>query len=212
MLCNVNPKKKKKTKTTKKNGYKVQKDEVLEPCQKDSITSSLLHPKIFRCYSYIGVIIHIRMLSNSKIGIKVYCLYQLTNKYHRILCLRHKYFQLICSLSSLQLETVQTNVSSLSTKMTNPQRYIMQLIFRKGIILRLRLFKINPNLPRRCNFYQFDNFTYREAQKKKQSLWNESQAQRCYFQNLDQFCLRETSEYLTCVQVQNQQTYLFILQ
>ena len=40
-------------------------------CQKDSVGLSLLHLKPFRCNSNIGVIIHIRMMSNSKIGIKV---------------------------------------------------------------------------------------------------------------------------------------------
>ena len=109
-----------KTKKIKKNGYKEQRDKAQGPCQKDSIRLSLLHPKLFRCNSCIGVIIHIRMMSNFRIGIKVQGLYQLTNKYHKILCLRHRYFWLICLLSSLQLETVWTNVPSLSTKMTNP--------------------------------------------------------------------------------------------
>ena len=36
----------------------------------------------------------------------------------------------------------------------------MQLILREGRILKIRLFKINPNLPKRwCNFYLFDNLT-----------------------------------------------------
>ena len=61
----------KKTKTTKKNGHKEQREEAQEPSQKDSIRSSILHPKLFRYNSYIGVIIHIRMMSNSNIGIKV---------------------------------------------------------------------------------------------------------------------------------------------
>ena len=72
MLCNANPRKTKKTKiTTNKNGHKKESDEAQGPCQKDSIRSSLLHPKLFRCNSSIGVILQIRILSNSRIGIKV---------------------------------------------------------------------------------------------------------------------------------------------
>ena len=54
-----------------KNGHKNYRDEAQEPCQKDSIRLNFLHPKLFRCNSCIGVIIHIRMMSNSRIGIKV---------------------------------------------------------------------------------------------------------------------------------------------
>ena len=61
----------KKKKKAKKNGHEEYWDEVQEPCQKDSIRLSLLHPKLFRCNSCIGVIIHIRMMSNSRIGIRV---------------------------------------------------------------------------------------------------------------------------------------------
>ena len=61
----------KKTKTTKKNGHKEYRDEAQGPSQKDSIRLSLLHPKNFRCNSSIGVIIHIKIMSNSIIGIKV---------------------------------------------------------------------------------------------------------------------------------------------
>ena len=67
----------------------------------------------------IGVCIHIRVISNSKIGIKVERLYQFTNKCYRILCLRHWHFWLICSFNSLQLVIVWTNVSRLPTKMTH---------------------------------------------------------------------------------------------
>ena len=69
MLCNANPRKQKKQKQ-QKDGHKEKSDEAQEPCQKDLIRSSLLHPKLFRCNSSIGVI-HIRILSNSRIGIKV---------------------------------------------------------------------------------------------------------------------------------------------
>ena len=93
------------------------------------------------------------MMSNSSIGINIQSLYQFTNKYHRILCLRHMCFLLSCLLSSLQLETVWASMPSLFTKMTNPQRSIMLLIFREVRILRLRLFKIYPNLPRSRNFF-----------------------------------------------------------
>ena len=64
-------------------------NEAQGPCQKDSVSLSLLHPKLFRCTTSIGVCIHIRVISNSKIGIKVEFLYQFTNKCYRILCLRH---------------------------------------------------------------------------------------------------------------------------
>ena len=45
--------KSKKTKTTRKNGYKEQRDEAQGLCQKDSIRLSFLHPKTFRYNSYI---------------------------------------------------------------------------------------------------------------------------------------------------------------
>ena len=61
----------KKTKTAKKNGHKEWRDEAQGLCQENSIRSSLLHPKLFRCNFCIGVIIHIRMMSNSRIRIKV---------------------------------------------------------------------------------------------------------------------------------------------
>ena len=123
-------KKKTKTKTKtktkiKNNGHKGKNNETQGPCQKDSIRSSLLHPKPFRCTTSIGVCIHIRVISNSKIGIKVKSLYQFTNKCYRILCLSHRHFWLVCSLGSLQLVTVWTYVSRLPTKMTNPCRLIM---------------------------------------------------------------------------------------
>ena len=89
------------------------------------------------------------MISNSSIGIKVKSLYQFTNKYHKILCLRHRYFRFVCSLSSLQLEIIWMNVPRLSIKMTNPSRLIMQLALKRVRSLRFRLLKINPNLPRR---------------------------------------------------------------
>ena len=66
-----NKTKKTKTKQQKNNGHKEYRDEAQRPCQKDSIKLSLLHSKLFRCNSCIGLIIHIRMMSNSKIGIKV---------------------------------------------------------------------------------------------------------------------------------------------
>ena len=110
---------KRKKKTNKSKGHKELSDEAQGPCQKDSLSLNLLHPKLFRCTLSIGVLIHIRMISKSRIGIKVKSLYQFTNKYHRILCLRHKYFWFVCSFSSLQLETFFMYVPKLSTKMTN---------------------------------------------------------------------------------------------
>ena len=118
------------------------------PCQKDSVSLSFLHPKLFRCTTSIGVCIHIRVISNSRIGIKVESLYQFTNKCYRILCLRHMYFWFVCSLCSLQLIIVWTNVSRLSTKMTNPSRFTMHLVLKKGRLFRFRLFQINSNLPK----------------------------------------------------------------
>ena len=70
MLCNANPKNK-KTKQQKENGHKEYSDEAQELCQKDSIRLSILHPKPFTCNFSIVVIIHIRMMCNSRIGIKV---------------------------------------------------------------------------------------------------------------------------------------------
>ena len=67
MLCNANPRnKEKKKKKTKNNGHKEYSNEAQGPCQKDSIRLSLLHPKIFRCTSSIGVLIHMRMITNSE--------------------------------------------------------------------------------------------------------------------------------------------------
>ena len=74
-----------KNKKIKSNGHKEQSKEAQGPCQKDSLRLSLLHPKLFRYTTSIGVLIHIRMISNFKIGIKVKSLYQFTNKYYRIL-------------------------------------------------------------------------------------------------------------------------------
>ena len=140
---------KQKTKTKpKNNGHKGQSNEAQGLRKKDSVSSSLLHPKPFRCTMSIGVLIHIRMITNSRIGIKVESPYQFTNKYNGILCLSHRYFWFVCSLSSLQLVTIWTNVSRLSTKVTNPCKLIMCLVLRQGRLFRLRLFQINPNLPR----------------------------------------------------------------
>ena len=123
-------------------------NEAQGPCQKDSVSLSLLHPKLFRCILSIGVCIHIRVISNSKIEIKVERLYQFTNKCYRILRLRHWHFWFVCSLSNLQLLTIRTNVSRLPTKMTHPSKLTMHLVLRKGRLLKFRLFQINPNLPR----------------------------------------------------------------
>ena len=55
----------------KNNGHKDYSNEAQGPCQKDSIRLNLLHPKLFKCTSSIGVLIHMRMIINSRIGIKV---------------------------------------------------------------------------------------------------------------------------------------------
>ena len=90
-----------KTQKPKNNGHKGKNNKAQGPCQKDSVRLSLLHPKFFRCTTNIGFCIHISVISNSKIGIKVECLYRFTNKCYRILCLRHWHFWLVFSLSSL---------------------------------------------------------------------------------------------------------------
>ena len=131
---------KKKNTKTKEQWSQRKSNEAHRPCQKDSVSLSLLYPKIFRCTTSIWVCIHIRVISNSKIGIKVERLYQFTNKCYRILCLRHWHFWLICSLSSLQLVTVWTNVSRFPTKMTHPSRLTMHLVLRKGRHLRFGFF------------------------------------------------------------------------
>ena len=163
-------KKKKKTKT-KEQWSQRKSNEAQGPCQKDSVSLSLLHPKLFRCISSIGVCIHIRVISNSKIGIKVEHLYQFTNKCYRILCLRHWHFWLVCSLNSLQLVTVWTNVSRLPTKMTHPSRLTIHLVLRKGRHLRFGFFQINPNLPMRCNFYGFDSLTHNLTHRGFRRRW-----------------------------------------
>ena len=62
--------KKKNTKTKEQWSQKRSK-EAQGSCQRDLVSLSLLHPKLFRCTTSIGVYIHIRVISNSKIGIKV---------------------------------------------------------------------------------------------------------------------------------------------
>ena len=59
-----------KTKTKKKMVTK-NSNEAQEPCQKDSIRLSFMHPKLFRCTMSIRVLIHMGMITNSRIGIKV---------------------------------------------------------------------------------------------------------------------------------------------
>ena len=90
----------------------------------------------------LEVCIHIRVISNSKIEIKVKRFYQFTNKCYRILCLRHWHFWFVYSLSYLQLVTIRTNVSRLLTKMTHPNRLTMHLVLRKGRLLKGRLLYI----------------------------------------------------------------------
>ena len=46
-------------------------------------------------------------------------------------------------------------MSRLSTKVTNSCRLIICLTLRRVRSLKFRLMKINPNFPRRCNFYRF---------------------------------------------------------
>ena len=60
----------KKTETKEQWSQRVS-NEAQGPCQKDSIKLSILHPKLFRCTTSIGVFIHMRMITNSRIGIKV---------------------------------------------------------------------------------------------------------------------------------------------
>ena len=75
MQCN-SQRQKKNTKPKNKEQWSQRKSNKAQgPCQKDSVSLSLLHPKLFRRTTSIGVCIHIRVISNSKIGIKVECLY-----------------------------------------------------------------------------------------------------------------------------------------
>ena len=46
MLCNANPRNKKKNKKSKNNDHKGKSNEAQGPCQKDLISLSLLHPKL----------------------------------------------------------------------------------------------------------------------------------------------------------------------
>ena len=74
MKCNATPRdneKNTKYQRTKNNDHEGKNNEAQGPCQKDSVSLSLLHPKLFRCTTNIEVFIHIRVISNSKIGIKV---------------------------------------------------------------------------------------------------------------------------------------------
>ena len=83
MKCNATPRdngKNTKYQRTKNNDHEGKNNEAQGPCQKDSVSLSLLHPKLFKCTTSIGVCIHIRVIFNSKIGIKVERLYQFTNK------------------------------------------------------------------------------------------------------------------------------------
>ena len=61
----------KANKKPKNKGHKEYSNEAQGPCQKDSIRLSILHPKLFRCTSSIGVLIHMRMITNSRIRIKI---------------------------------------------------------------------------------------------------------------------------------------------
>ena len=70
-ILETKKKKKKKTQNQRTEGHKGCSNEAQGPCQKDSISSSLLHPKPFRCTMSIGVLIHLGMITNSRIGIKV---------------------------------------------------------------------------------------------------------------------------------------------
>ena len=63
--------KKKKTQNQRTKDHKEQSNEAQGPCQKDSISLSLLHPKPFRCIMSIGVPIHLGMITNSRIRKKV---------------------------------------------------------------------------------------------------------------------------------------------
>ena len=53
--------KKHKNQRIKNNGHKGKNNEAQGPCQKDSVSLSLLHPKIFRCTMSIGVYFHIKI-------------------------------------------------------------------------------------------------------------------------------------------------------
>ena len=59
--------KKGKTQKPKNNGHKRKSNEAQGPCQKDSVRSSLLHPKTFKCPTSIGVLIHLRMIDRKSV-------------------------------------------------------------------------------------------------------------------------------------------------
>ena len=60
-----------KKKKPRSNDHKENSKEAQGPCRNDSIKLSLLHPKLFRCTTSIGVLIHMGMISNFRIGTKV---------------------------------------------------------------------------------------------------------------------------------------------
>ena len=87
MLCNENPRNKKekhknqRTMVTK--GKTMKHNNHIRKTQLDRVFCT---SKPFSCTTSIGVCIHIRVISNSRIGIKVENLYQFINKCYRILC------------------------------------------------------------------------------------------------------------------------------
>ena len=100
------------------------------PCQINSVRLSFLHPHSFRCKLGIGVSRWIRSKFISCIGIKVKNIYQFMNKSHRILCFWHRHFLFGCLLWNLQLKTIWVSMSSSTTKMTKPLRFVLFLTSR----------------------------------------------------------------------------------
>ena len=76
MLYNANPRNRENK--NQRTMVKRNSNEAQGPCQ-DSIRLNLLHPKLFRCTTSIGVLNHMGIITNSRIGIKIYSLYQFTN-------------------------------------------------------------------------------------------------------------------------------------
>ena len=58
---------KKKNTKTKEQWSQRKSNEAQGPCQKDSVSLSLLHPKLFRCTLSIGVCIQIRVISTPRL-------------------------------------------------------------------------------------------------------------------------------------------------
>ena len=85
---------------------KESRNEARGPCLTGSFMMNLLFPHLPRCKLEIGVLRQMRLMINSRIGIKAKCFYQLMNKCQWILCFWHKHFLFSCLLASMQLKAI----------------------------------------------------------------------------------------------------------